>query len=63
MSNNKKLSILLRGIIAENPVLVLVLGAFGFVNMWLAVFADVGVVMIAILNSMRALFHKRIKRI
>lgn len=35
--------------------LVLVLGAFGFVNMWIAVFADVGVAFIAILNSMRAL--------
>lgn len=35
--------------------LVLVLGAFGMANMWEAVFADVGVSVIAILNSMRAL--------
>ncbi len=35
--------------------LVLVLGAFGAANMWEAVFADVGVSVIAILNSMRAL--------
>ena len=37
--------------------IVLVLGALGFVNMWLAVFADVGVAMIAILNAMRALVY------
>ena len=35
--------------------LVLGLGAFGLANMWEAVFADVGVSVIAILNSMRAL--------
>lgn len=35
--------------------IVLVLGAFGVANMWEAVFADVGVSVIAILNSMRAL--------
>ncbi len=35
--------------------LVLILGAFGIANMWEAVFADVGVAVIAILNSMRAL--------
>lgn len=34
---------------------VLVLGALGIANMWLAVFADVGVAVIAILNSMRTL--------
>ena len=34
---------------------VLLLGAFGIANMWEAVFADVGVSVIAILNSMRAL--------
>ena len=33
----------------------LLLGAFGMANMWEAVFADVGVSVIAILNSMRAL--------
>ena len=36
-------------------VLVLVMGAFGIANMWEAVFADVGVSVIAILNSMRAM--------
>jgi Cd2+/Zn2+-exporting ATPase len=36
-------------------LLVLVLTAFGISNMWLAIFADVGVCMLAILNSMRAL--------
>ncbi len=35
--------------------IVLLLGAVGFANMWLAVFADVGVSVIAILNAMRAL--------
>ncbi len=35
--------------------LVLLLGAFGMANMWEAVFADVGVSVIAILNAMRAL--------
>lgn len=34
---------------------VLVLAAFGIANMWMAVFADVGVAVIAILNAMRAL--------
>ena len=34
---------------------VLVLSALGFANMWMAVFADVGVAVIAILNSMRTL--------
>ncbi len=36
-------------------LLVLLLAALGIANMWLAIFADVGVCMIAILNSMRAL--------
>ena len=36
-------------------LVVLVLGALGLANMWLAVFADVGVSVIAILNAMRAL--------
>ena len=35
--------------------LVLLLGALGMANMWEAVFADVGVSVIAILNAMRAL--------
>ena len=36
-------------------VLILVLAAFGVANMWLAVFGDVGVAVIAILNAMRAI--------
>ncbi len=34
---------------------VLVLAAFGIATMWLAVFADVGVTVLAVLNAMRAL--------
>ena len=33
----------------------LVLGALGIANMWLAIFADVGVMVIAVLNAIRAL--------
>ena len=40
--------------------LVLILGALGYADMWLAVFADVGVAVIAILNSMRALRIRKI---
>ena len=36
-------------------VIILVLGALGIANMWLAVFGDVGVLVIAILNAMRAM--------
>ena len=39
-------------------VLVLVLGALGLTNIWMAVFADVGVCVIAILNSIRLLSQK-----
>ena len=39
-------------------VLVLILSALGYSNMWWAIFADVGVCVIAILNSMRALHLK-----
>ncbi|MBO6107949.1 MAG: cadmium-translocating P-type ATPase [Eubacterium sp.] len=38
---------------------ILLLGAIGVANMWLAVFADVGVAVIAILNSMRMLSRKK----
>lgn len=41
-------------------VLCLILGAAGFANMWAAVFADVGVMVIAVLNAIRALFVKNI---
>ena len=37
----------------------LLLGALGIANMWLAVFADVGVMVLAVLNAIRALFVKR----
>lgn len=39
--------------------LIMVLGAFGLVNMWMAVFGDVGVTLIAVLNSMRLLMKQR----
>ncbi len=38
--------------------IILVLGALGFANMWIAVFGDVGVTVIAILNAMRTLYIK-----
>ena len=37
---------------------VMILGALGMANMWEAIFADVGVAIIAILNSIRALKYK-----
>ncbi|WP_225749120.1 heavy metal translocating P-type ATPase [Paraeggerthella sp. Marseille-Q4926] len=42
--------------------LVLILAAIGFANMWLAVFADVGVAVLAILNAMRAMNVGSMKR-
>lgn len=39
-------------------LICLLLGAFGIANMWLAVFADVGVMMLAVLNAIRALYIK-----
>ena len=51
------------GIVRQNiyfsigvKVLVLILGAVGLANMWAAIFADVGVMVLAVLNAMRALF-------
>ncbi len=41
-------------------IICLLLGALGFVNMWLAIFADVGVMIIAVLNAIRALFVKKL---
>ena len=38
----------------------LILGALGIANMWFAIFADVGVMVIAVLNAIRALFVKRL---
>ena len=53
------------GIVYQNIIfalgikfIILILGALGFANMWLAVFADVGVAFIAIINAMRALYIK-----
>ena len=37
-------------------VMVLILGALGFANMWAAIFADVGVMVLAVLNAVRAMF-------
>nr|WP_294495271.1 heavy metal translocating P-type ATPase [uncultured Mediterraneibacter sp.] len=41
-------------------IIFLVLGAVGIANMWLAIFADVGVMIIAVLNAIRALFVKKL---
>ena len=41
-------------------VICLILGAVGIANMWLAIFADVGVMIIAVLNAIRALFVKKL---
>lgn len=41
-------------------LLCLGLGAFGIANMWIAIFADVGVMIIAVLNAIRALFVKKL---
>jgi len=55
------------GIVRQNIVFALavkaaclVLGALGIANMWLAVFADVGVMILAVLNAIRALFTRRL---
>lgn len=41
-------------------VLCLILGALGIANMWMAIFADVGVMIIAVLNAIRTLFVKNL---
>ena len=41
-------------------LICLILGALGIANMWLAIFADVGVMVIAVLNAIRALFVKKL---
>ncbi len=41
-------------------IVCLILGTFGIANMWLAIFADVGVMVIAVLNAIRALFVKKL---
>ena len=41
-------------------ILCLILGALGIANMWMAIFADVGVMIIAVLNAIRTLFVKKL---
>ena len=41
-------------------LICLALGAVGIANMWLAIFADVGVMILAVLNAIRALFVKNL---
>lgn len=41
-------------------VICLILGAVGLANMWIAIFADVGVMVLAVLNAIRAMFVKRL---
>lgn len=41
-------------------VLCLILGALGIANMWVAIFADVGVMILAVLNAIRTLFVKKL---
>ena len=55
------------GIVRQNIIFALgvklaclVLGALGIANMWLAVFADVGVMILAVLNAIRALFVSKL---
>lgn len=54
-------------IVWENIILALgikgiclILGVFGIVNMWLAIFADVGVMILAVLNAIRAMHVKKV---
>lgn len=60
-----KISVNTLSIVHQNVVfalsvkaICLVLGAFGIANMWIAIFADVGVMVLAVLNAMRALRYK-----
>ena len=62
-----KISIKCMRIVYENiyfalgiKAICLVLGALGIANMWMAIFADVGVMVIAVLNAIRALFVKNL---
>ena len=41
-------------------ILCLILGALGIANMWVAIFADVGVMILAVLNAIRTLFVKKL---
>ena len=55
------------GIVYQNIVfaigvklICLLLGALGIANMWFAIFADVGVMVLAVLNAIRALFVQKL---
>ena len=55
------------GIVYQNIVfaisvklICLLLGALGVANMWFAIFADVGVMVLAVLNAIRALFVQKL---
>lgn len=41
-------------------LICLILGALGIANMWVAIFADVGVMVLAVLNAIRTLFVKNL---
>ena len=43
-------------------IIVLILSAFGITSMWLAIFADTGIMILAVLNAMRALYIKPSER-
>lgn len=60
--SKKCLSIVYQNIVFALGVkgVCLVLGALGIANMWIAIFADVGVMIIAVLNAIRALFVKNL---
>ena len=60
--SRKCLSIVYQNIVFAIGVklVCLVLGALGIANMWLAIFADVGVMILAVLNAIRALFVKNL---
>ena len=59
--------IALTGMDEENIIMALgikgvclLLGVFGIVNMWLAIFADIGVMVLAVLNAIRAMYIRKI---
>ena len=58
--SNKCMAIVWQNIILAVGVKIicLILGAFGIANMWLAIFADVGIMIIAVLNAIRAMYIK-----
>ena len=59
--SRKTLSIVWQNIIMALGIkaVCLLLGAIGIANMWLAIFADVGVLILAVLNAIRAMYIKR----